>query len=277
MYEVFHHDGPFDAVNPHRNRRKDGRAPMQAFPVGSKNMVLGGSGPLNKNLDLDRIHGRGAEGFTDFSAGAQEEAKKRSMQTFDPLAREEAVHGEETYGLGTSTFLDGAPASRKAIERRESETQAEVLQTGNAGGLQRKKSLAQRIRGMSKNDRPQIGAYRNGPISPNAIYSDRQVQSAGGPSRATRDSENNPFDTMYDDAFDKKGAAIRVAEQERGQDKDLPLKPQPDSPKRNGLERRATADSTGEDKKVGGGFLNRVKSLKGGRGGSRYGHGRSGS
>jgi hypothetical protein len=134
---VFHHDGPFDAVNPHRNRRKDGRAPMQAFPVGSANMILGGSGPLNKNLNLDRIHGRGAEGFTDFSTAAAEDAKKKSMLTFDPLAREDPVHGEESHGLGTSTFLEGAPASRKAIERRESETQADVLPGGNTGGLQR--------------------------------------------------------------------------------------------------------------------------------------------
>src|ERR1700736_3612880 len=29
---VFHHDGPFDACNPHRNRAGSKRAPMQAFP-----------------------------------------------------------------------------------------------------------------------------------------------------------------------------------------------------------------------------------------------------
>jgi hypothetical protein len=276
---VFHHDGPFDAVNPHRNRRKDDRAPMRAFPVGSANMMMGGSGPLNKNIDLERFHGREAEGFTDFSAAAANDAamKKKSMATFDPTAREDPVHGEETYGLGTSTFLEGAPASRKAIERRESETQAEVLQ---GGGLQRKKSLAQRIRGMSRNDRPQLRGYNNGPVSPDG--SDRMpgrlVQSAGGPSRA-RDSDNNPFDTMYDDTFDKKGAAIKVAEQERdGGERDF--KATPISPRRGGLERRATADSVGEDGEIkragGGGFLNRVKSLKGGRGG-RHGHGRSGS
>ena len=245
---------------------------MRAFPEGSKNMMIGGSGPLNKNIDLERFHGRGAEGFTDFSTAA-EDAKKKSMLTFDPTAREDPVHGEETYGLGTSTFLEGAPASRRAIERRESETQADVLQ---GGGLQRKKSLAQRIRGMSRNDRPGYrGAYGNGPTSPDAPgMPDRLVQSAGGPSRA-RERESNPFDTMYDDAFDKKGAAIKVAEQER----DGEVKLLPTSPQRNGLERRATADSAGDEegKKSGGGFLNRVKSLKGGRGGSRYGHGRSGS
>lgn len=239
-------------------------------------MMLGGSGPLNKNIDLERFHGRGAEGFTDFSTAAIDDAKKKSMLSFDPLARVDPVHGEETYGLGTSTFLEGAPASRKAIERRESETQAEVLQ---GGGLQRKKSLAQRIRGMSRNERPVIRGYGNGQISPNTSnMPDRQVQSAGGPSQA-RESESNPFDTLYDDAFDQKGADIKVAEQERGVDKEF-SKPTPGSPQRNALERRVTADSAGDDpenKRAGGvGFLNRVKSLKGGRG-SRHGHGRSGS
>jgi hypothetical protein len=262
---------------------------MRAFPAGSKNMMLGGSGPLNKNIDLDRFHGRGAEGFTEFSAGAAADAKKKSMLSFDPLARVDPVHGDETYGLGTSTFLEGAPASRKAIERRESETQADVL-TGGGGGLGRKKSLAQRIRGMSRNDRPVLrGNYANGPGSPGTpTVPDRLVQSAGGPSRAYqgREGENNPFDTLYDDAFDKKGAAIKVAEQERDADQQVPVPPAapkvgrpraPSSPQRNTLERRATADSVNDDpdsKRGGGGFLNRVKSLKGGRGGR---HGRSGS
>jgi hypothetical protein len=85
---------------------------------------------------------------------------------------------------------------------------------------------------------------------------------------------------MYDDAFDRKGAAIKVAEQERDADVEtgkIGRARAPSSPQRAALERRATADSAGDDpenKRAGGGFLNRVKSLKGGRGGR---HGRSGS
>jgi hypothetical protein len=52
---VFHHDGPFDACNPHRNVKKDRRAPMEAFPANSANMALGGSGPLNSQIDLDSM------------------------------------------------------------------------------------------------------------------------------------------------------------------------------------------------------------------------------
>src|SRR3569833_4754356 len=43
---VFHHDGPIDALTPHRNRNGK-RAPKQAFPKDSLNNVLGGSGPLH--------------------------------------------------------------------------------------------------------------------------------------------------------------------------------------------------------------------------------------
>ncbi|EFQ97946.1 hypothetical protein MGYG_00982 [Nannizzia gypsea CBS 118893] len=51
----FHHDGPFDACNPHRNRKGSRAAPMQAFPKDSRNMAIGGSGPNNKQLDLNQI------------------------------------------------------------------------------------------------------------------------------------------------------------------------------------------------------------------------------
>jgi hypothetical protein len=267
---VFHHDGPFDAVNPHRNRKRDTRAPMQAFPANSANNTLGGSGPVNKNIDLERFHGVGAEGFTDYSGTFKRPEAGRAM-SFDPTSRVEPVHGEESVGLGTSTFLEGAPASRAAMmQRRESETH----EMGPGGGLGRKKSLAQRIRGMYRPERPS-GAIR----SPEARYGDqingnkqtsptspppqpRMAQSAGGPSRAVHKNETNPFDTFYDEAYDKKGASIKVAEQ----DKALPTPGReraPSSPRRV-LERRTTADSLDEPKPAGG-FLNRVKSLKGGR------------
>lgn len=265
---VIHHDGPFDAVNPHRNRRKDERAPMLAFPTGSKNMMLGGSGPLNKGIDLERFHGVGAEGFSDFSSAADLPKPTKLVQTFDSVTKVDPVHGEETFGLGTSTFLEGAPASRKAIQRRESET----MGSGVEGGLQRKKSLAQRIRGISRNDRPgyQGRVMGDGATSPpTPQLPARMIQSAGGPSRAVQ-GESNPFDNMYDDAFDKKGAAIKVAEKERGVDADAEYVGRaraPSSPRRNMLERRATADSAGDDggESKPSGFLNRVKSLKGGK------------
>jgi Pal1 cell morphology protein len=250
---------------------------MQAFPVGSANMAMGGSGPVNKNIDLARVHGIGTEGYTDYGTGYSSYKKPEVARTvsFDPTARVEPVHGEESFGLGTSTFLDGAPASRKAIERRESESEQQITA---GGGLSRKKSLAQRIRGMSQ---PR-SRYEGGPIrSPESRYNGAtspespaqpfnkipattitQSQSAGGPSKAIT-KEQNPFDSLYDEEYDKKGASIQAAEaemeKENGRDRAL------SSPKRPlALERSVTTDQPTEEPKKEG-FLSRVKSLKGRR------------
>lgn len=87
----------------------------------------------------------------------------------------------------------------------------------------------------------------------------REAQSAGGPSRILQ-GENNPFDSMYDEAYDKKGASISIAERERGGRARAPSSPM------RSLERRVTTDSAdGDPENRPTGFLNRVKSLKGGR------------
>ncbi|KAF2029345.1 Pal1-domain-containing protein [Setomelanomma holmii] len=254
---MIHHDGPYDAVQPHRNRKKDQRAPMEAFPLGSANNSLGGSGPLNSKIDLDRIHGRGAEGFTDFGSTETEWKKPRPQTEFSVKGRADIVHGEQTHGLGTSTFLEGAPASKKAIEQ---ETEAQRQAAMADGGLGRKKSIAQRFRGISQPRRfGPDGARitspeaRYGPTSPNGPYS-------AGPLSQTKATEQNPFFDEYNQAYDAKGATIKTSEANQG----------PSSPGRNALQRTVTSDSIGSttgngESKPSGGFLNRVKSLKGGR------------
>lgn len=252
---MIHHDGPYDAVQPHRNRKKDSRAPMEAFPVGSANNSLGGSGPVNSKIDLDRIHGRGAEGFTDFG-GVETDFKKPRMETEFSAKSRDLVHGEQSHGLGTSTFLEGAPASRKAIEQ-ETENQQRLLAEG---GIGRKKSIAQRFRGISQPRR-----YGDGPriTSPEARYgastSPNGPYSAGAPTQ-TKANERNPFFDEYDKAYDAKAANIKASETNGTQT--------PSSPGRNALHRAVTTDSVGSptnETKPSGGFLNRVKSLKGGR------------
>jgi hypothetical protein len=241
---------------------------MQAFPAGSANNALGGSGPVNKNIDLERFHGLGAEGFTDYNKTAAEEAmfKKHPSgdrsASFDPKSRVEQVHGEETVGLGTSTFLEGAPASRIAIQRRESENEAAVLQQN---GLGRKKSLAQRIRGISQPKRYGEGGQRitspGGATSPESLLTGGVVTSPGGTQTTSKANEQNPFFDDYDEAYEKKGTTIKIAEE---QNKTRPRAPS--SPMR-GLERRVTQEDVGDaeqNKSSGGGFLSRVKSLKGG-------------
>ncbi|GIZ39310.1 hypothetical protein CKM354_000269700 [Cercospora kikuchii] len=275
---LFHHDGPFDACNPHRNSKKDRRAPMQAFPADSANMQLGGAGPLRSQLDLDKFHGRGEEGFSEYAATRKKTETnqwKTEPVTIDPLQRGELVHGQETNGLGTSTFLEGAPASRKDMQRRDSED-PEL----NGGGLSRKKSIAQRFRGMSASRRdrpadlrsPEARYQYGGPTSP-PIPQTKAI-SAGGPVKAkfSKDNEINPFDSDYEAAFDKKGTQIRIAEQERPRNRSR----SGSSPKAPPLTRTQTSDarlpsrngrvSSGDEERPSGvsGFLNRMRSVKGG-------------
>jgi hypothetical protein len=239
---------------------------MQAFPKDSANNTMGGSGPVNKGINIAQFHGHGAEGFTDYSAsgrpGASEsaallhgDARPSAHRTtgFNPTAAVDQVHGSETIGLGTSTFLEGAPAARSAIERRDSE--------GDTGGLGRKKSLAQKIRGISN-------SRTNGPRgigfmpSPEPRFehttSPNEMQSAGG---LPKINEANPFFNESDGTPENKGAAVKNAEENAGAET---------KGERRAHERTATSDNLLPhlpDEGKSGGFLNRVKSLRsGGRG-----------
>ncbi|KAK7946593.1 uncharacterized protein PG986_010914 [Apiospora aurea] len=249
---LFHHDGPFDALNPHRNRGGR-RAPMQAFPEGSLNNSLGGSGPLNARPDHATFMGHhDDEAHKDYNFvgkdrnGYDVNGQRRGEPIiFDPSSRGSVLHGDESIGLGTSTFLEGTPAARAAIQRREQEQQEAM----EGGGLQRKKSLAQRIRGINRPPRDYNGRFTN----PEATYGPRTGDSAG---------ERNPFF----DEFDKDSERITVKSKNAG-----PISPGSAdggrSPGPYGLERRATSDSFNEApaKPQGGGFLGRMKSLKGGK------------
>ncbi|KAJ5181429.1 hypothetical protein N7449_011576 [Penicillium cf. viridicatum] len=224
---MFHHDGPFDACNPHRNRRGVRTAPMQAFPKGSTNMALGGAGPNNSNIDLNLFHGRMEEGHNDFSTAGRRNAETGFM---DPTARVDPIHGPQSMGLGTSTFLDGAPASRSAMARRESENESGLTPNG---GLARKKSLAQRLRGRG-----------------------------AGPGRMASPTDNfprNPYfqEEEYEEEWDKKGSSIE-ARLDGGRVRSS------SSPKQ--MERKITNDRPYEESRLnpgaGGGFLNRMKSLR---------------
>jgi hypothetical protein len=142
----FHHDGPFDACNPHRNKNTK-RAPVLAFPADGANNSLAGVGPnRDRYVTEDIIFGRGVEeAYSDFnrSSGATKVSRGDvdSIAAFNPALKEAPVHGDVTMGLGTSTFLDGTPASLQAISQSAQE------RTNGADGLGRKKSLVQRLRG----------------------------------------------------------------------------------------------------------------------------------
>ncbi len=270
---VFHHDGPFDACNPHRNRKNSRLAPMQAFPKDSLNNVLGGSGPLNKRPDHTTFMGQNnAEAFKDYSTGGQarpdyepygngaiRQGSRADATVQSSLQKVEPIHGEESLGLGTSTFLEGAPASRIAIERRESEAALP-----DNPGLSRKKSLAQKIRGISNSKRE---FAPNGRItSPEGMYSPTSLATPGG-SQANA-SEPNPFFNEFQPNGDKRGESITVVEPANRPSR-ARAPSSPSRPLTGRIERRQTSDGSGsgpseEQPKQSMGFLSRVKSLKGG-------------
>ncbi|KND89842.1 Protein PAL1 [Tolypocladium ophioglossoides CBS 100239] len=263
---LFHHDGPFDALNPHRNRQSSRRAPMQAFPKDSLNNSIGGAGPLNQNPDHAVFMGNGTdEAFRDYAGGGRNKngynyptPSNGEAVIFDPIARGNVVHGDESHGLGTSTFLEGTPAARTAIARRE----AEQAQEFTEGGIQRKKSLAQRIRHINKGQRGDF-ASSGRMTNPEGPYGKRSPDPM--PTGASVGSDSNPFFAE----FGKGSDYISV----KPQDGAMPPTSPPPVPRRMSggpLERRATTDATAttasEDAPAKpSGILGRMKSLKGGR------------
>ena len=246
---------------------------MAAFPKDSANNSMGGSGPVNKNIDLAQYHGHQPDSFRDFNAaagksdvtpnndptmgpgmGMQYRGNARPgadrVSAFNATANVDPVHGDESLGLGTSTFLEGAPAPRTAIERRESEDD-----TNAAVGLGRKKSLVQRFRGGSASrTRPNGEVIRSPGPRWERTASPEGIQSAGG---LPKINEKNPFFQNYDKAYDQKGESIRVAQERSGSDHEA-TRPM-DTLKRTMTEGSAGVDSDGKN---GGGFLSRVKSLR---------------
>lgn len=263
LYTVFHHDGPFDACNPHRNRQGSRRAPMQAFPKDSLNNVLGGGGPLNKRPDHATFLGNNNdEAFKDYSRGVapgegdvlRPAAYRQESQLLSATNKVEPIHGDESLGLGTSTFLEGAPASKTAMQRRASE------QNSPPDGLSRKKSLAQKIRGINNGGRREYGSGRVTSPESATFTPNPPAYTPGG----SKIHESNPFFNEFAKGDDSKKESITIVEPER------PGRARaPSSPKR-GLERRLTTDgNSGSDASaskpsVGNSFLSRVKSLKGG-------------
>jgi hypothetical protein len=252
---------------------------MQAFPKDSLNNVLGGGGPLNKKPDHATFLGNNNdEAFKDYSKGGvgyneyepygngtvRPTTHRQESHILSATTRVEPIHGEETLGLGTSTFLEGAPASRTAMQRRESE-QASPAE----GGLSRTKSLAQKIRGINNNRRDYGPSGRV--TSPegvnNATSPDVPAFTLGG----SKIPETNPFFNEFSKDDDSKGDDSKKESITIVEPQIVGRARAPSSPRRGFgellLERRVTSDgSSGGDQavKTGGGFLSRVKSLKSG-------------
>ncbi|KAI5853342.1 Pal1 cell morphology protein-domain-containing protein [Tricharina praecox] len=247
---LFHHDGPFDACNPHRNKSSRRLAPVQAFPADSANNSMSGFGPLPSKADHSHIFGNGnGEAFNDYTSNARRPSTTRAI-SFDPKSAIETLHGDESLGLGTSTFLDGAPASKLAIQKTVAEGFDDRPRSssegafGNGGGIQRKKSLVQKFRSMKPGETP-IGGRRRAPPPPG----NRQRSPSEGRSPTTPSSGgDSPFFNDYDDAYDKKGETISVVDK-GGRER------VPNSPKKPHLNR------VGTDEGNSNGLMKRVRSL----------------
>lgn len=159
----FHHDGPFDACNPYRNKVKT-KAPVMAFPADGANMTLSGGDSGDKYATENRILGRGdSEAYHDYAppvgrqgyAGGKLAPQEGEDEfSFDTSKKAIPVHGDTTAGLGSSTFLDGTPAPR-------------TVPPSNGGGasLGRKKSLVQKLRGASSSPAPPAPPRNYEPIA----------------------------------------------------------------------------------------------------------------
>jgi len=259
---VFHHDGPFDPCRPHRNKHSH-KAPVAAFPADSlTNTLAGGLGEV-PGLDRDKYFGLAPrEAFEDYGHVGNNNAptKKNSTITrlrrtsnqeasaaplpvrslddidkirpsvgvrsasFDPRLKTELVHGVESAGLGTSTFLEGAPAPKSAIEKATAEE--------DDGVLVRKMSLVQKIkarRATSGDRSPPPHLTMAGPVLPSPTN-----ENIAPP--ATLEAAYNP--ALKEAQFVERVESVPTATRER-------------------------ADSGGSDKGGNaGGLLGRVKSLK---------------
>ena len=146
----FHHDGPFDACTPHRN--KDTKAaPVLAFPAdGPNNSISGatakksvmnemfGVEDIDDDDDYDDTGGsRGRGRGRRYSSSLKDSIRSNvgEIKQMDAKTRTEKVHGPVTAGLGSSTFLDGAPAPSYMIKASNGSGSTKL------GGLHRGKSL----------------------------------------------------------------------------------------------------------------------------------------
>ena len=174
----FHHDGPFDACNPARNKNTQ-RAPVLAFAKDSPSMSLSGGVPTQPVYFGDHV--KNAESFADYGNNVVASPPKTRPDlamrstSFDPSQGVDPIHGQESIGLGATTFLEGTPASYNALMSRTISDTGHESQTtdmrpratseyAGASGLGRKKSVIQRIRGAYR-ERAMEGRAGDNPLA----------------------------------------------------------------------------------------------------------------
>lgn len=149
----FHHDGPFDACTPHRNKNNKA-APVLAFPVDGPNSTIGGA--TTKQSTINEVFGVNDIDDDDDIYNvrpANQKSAIKSNVTFsqvDTTSKTQQVHGQMTSGLGSSTFLDGVPAVGTGLERGKSVSYRKIDNSSN-----------NIRRNMSMNSRPTVNRYNS--------------------------------------------------------------------------------------------------------------------
>ena len=156
----FHHDGPFDACTPHRNKNVKA-APVMAFPADGPNNSIQGASKVDKHPHVDIAFGNYDDAQneivgkkmsykhsnnSDPTSSLYLPKQNPSIVNFDAKQKAVPIHGEVTPGLGSSTFVDGAPAPKTF--------QGDEYLSPNSGGIGRKKSIVQRLRKNSGSENP---------------------------------------------------------------------------------------------------------------------------
>lgn len=146
---AFHHDGPFDACNPYRNKSflKD---PVLAFHKDSTSMsFLKEDTTESLGFPIDKYFGhRDIEAYNEFSPSAFYSRNHSSSLlkgfTFELPQKTELLHGSEMSNFDVSTSLEGIYVS-------QSVTQPVSLISNEDEKKNRKHNLAQRIHNIKKN------------------------------------------------------------------------------------------------------------------------------
>lgn len=175
---AFHHDGPFDACNPYRNKDllKD---PVLAFPKDSTSMSFSKSDTESSGFPIDKYFGhRDVEAYNEFSPSAFYSRKNCSSSSsrsfaFESTQKVELLHGFETSGFDNTNFLED--------ENNEKENKFSGLQgcsnTDN-NDLNPKRSFVQRICGVKK-DSHYSGSFTHFsslPSLPEAISNQSEIE-----------------------------------------------------------------------------------------------------
>ncbi|CAL9735870.1 protein Pal1p [Monosporozyma servazzii] len=266
----FHHDGPFDACTPHRNKNTN-VAPVLAFPADGPNSTIGGAttkkSAMNEVFGVDDVDDDSFLYTTkqNTSKDALRSSVANNIKNLDTKNKTQLVHGVETGGLGSSTFLDGAPASNQKLMGMNTVSQNLGIQRGNTISYKTTDSSRFRQnynnngsngvaasdlrRNLSTNSRPAVNRYNSAGSSNRQFNRDEprypRVHSAGVSQEDFRRNYNGNNNNSYDD-----------------DDDDVYLSNNND----NGVRFDSSASSGLKKSSTSSKFLKRVKSLKvGGR------------